>query len=117
MATDVLNHAVEFLEKANANLDPELLTAASARKRFATYARAEKRAAYGAAALARKIDDAEQIARSTGTSAGRARAVVETGKVMAQSDDLSFALQQGKVSIDQAAEIAGAEKSAPGAAK
>ena len=117
MPTDVLERAIEFLEKANAELEPELLTHASARKLMAIYARAEKLAAYGVAALARKIDDGEQVARVTGMSAGKARAVVETGKVMAASAELSFAMQQGRVSFDQAAEIAGAERSSPGSAK
>ena len=116
-ALDALDRAIEFLEKANADLEPELLGNRDARRVMSLYARVEKLGSYGVAALARRIDDAEQVARATGTSAGKARAVVETGKVMAQSDDLSFALQQGKVSLDQAAEIASAEKSAPGAAK
>ena len=115
--TDELDRAIELLEKANANLEPELMGAADARRTLKRFAHAEKLVAYGVAALARRIDDAELVARATGTSAGKARAVVETGKVMASSDDLSFALQQGKVSMDQAAEIAGAEKSAPGTAK
>ena len=114
---DVLDRAIELLEKANANLEPELLGAADARKALRRYAHAEKLVAFGVAALARRIDDVEQVARATGTSAGKARSVVETGKVMALSDELSFALQQGRVSMDQAAEIATAERSAPGAAK
>ena len=116
MGSNPLRHAIEFLEKANAGLEPELLTAASVRKMMADYARVEKLAAYGLAALARNVDDADQVARVAGTSAGKARAVVETGKVMAASHDLNFALQQGRVSMDQANEIASAEKSNPGVA-
>jgi 5-methylcytosine-specific restriction endonuclease McrA/predicted HTH domain antitoxin len=41
---------------------------------------------------------------------------VATGKTLASSDDLNLALQQGSISLDQAAEIASAEQSAPGSA-
>src|SRR5688500_10073397 len=105
-ALDELDRALEHLEKANANLQPELMGAADARRTLKRFAHAEKLVAYGVAAMARRIDDVEQVAGATGTSVGKARAVVETGKVMAQCDDLSFALQQGKVSLDQASEIA-----------
>ena len=117
MASSYVDQAIEFLEKANADLEPELMTVADARKLLAAYARLEKLAAFGVAALASKLDSAEEIARVAGTSAGRARAVVETGKVMASSGELSLAMQSGRVSLDQAVEIAGAERSCPGSAK
>ena len=116
MDVALLDQALELLEKANADLQPELLTAADARGLLGAYARLEKLAAFGVAALARKVDDAARVARATGTSMGRARATVATGKALQGSDDLSLALQSGKVSLDQAAEIAAAEQSAPGAA-
>ena len=115
MKHDLL-HAVELVEKANANLEPELLTAALARELLALYAKLEKLGGFGVTALARKVQDPSEIARVTGTSMGRAKTAVATGKVMDQSDDLAFAMQRGKVSRDQAAEIASAEESAPGAA-
>jgi hypothetical protein len=115
MSTAVIDQAIELLEKANADLQPELLPAPVTRRLLASYARAEKLAAFGVAALARKVD-ASHVARITGVSAGRARAVVQTGKTMSQSDDLSAALQHGDISLDQAVEIARAEESAPGAA-
>ena len=116
MEVGYVDEAIELLEKANADLEPELLTAATARKLLEAYARAEKLATFGLAALARKCDDASEVARVTGTSLGKAKAVVTTGKVMASSDDLGAALQQGDISLDQAAEIAQAEESCPGAA-
>jgi 5-methylcytosine-specific restriction endonuclease McrA len=116
MDNALLDQAVELLEKANADLQPELLTAALARDLMATYARIERLGAFGVAALARKVDDASEIARVTGTSVGRAKTAVATGKVLSHSDDLSLAFQRGDVSLDQAAEIASAEESAPGAA-
>jgi hypothetical protein len=117
MRSEVLDEAIELLEKANADLEPELLTAARARKLLAAYARAEKLAGSGVTALTRKVDDAEQVARATGTPVGKAKAVVATGKVLAQSGVLNAAMQQGEVSLDQAAQIAAAEGSAPGSAE
>jgi hypothetical protein len=108
--------AIELLEKANADLEPELLSASEARKRLKAYARAQRLAAFGIAALARKVDDAPELARMTGTSVGRAEETVTTGKILGNSDDLSDALRHGEISLDQAAEIAKAEESSPGAA-
>ena len=116
MESRVLDRAIELLEQANADLQPELLSTPVARELVAAYARAEKLAAFGVAALARKLDDASEVARVSGTSAGKARAVVATGKVLGASEDLSAAMQHGEISLDQAAEIATAEQAAPGAA-
>ena len=112
-----LDHAVELLEKANVDLEPELLDATLARELLAVYARLEKLSAFGVAALSRKIADAAQVARVTGTTMGKAKATVATGNALGRSDDLNAALQTGAVSLDQAAEIATAEESSPGAAK
>ncbi|MDQ4028653.1 MAG: hypothetical protein M3214_11495, partial [Actinomycetota bacterium] len=108
----LIDHAIALLEKANADLQPELLPAPVARRLLASYARVEKLAGFGIAALARKLDDASHVARITGVSAGKAKAAVQTGKTMSQSDDLAAALQHGDVSLDQAAVIASAEESA-----
>ena len=117
MNSALIDHAIELLEKANAELQPELLPAPAARALLASYARARRLVDYGIAGPSRKVDDASQLARVTGTSIGRARAVVSTGKVLATSNDLSAALEHGDISLDQAAEIATAEESAPGAAR
>ena len=111
------DQAVEFLEKAAADLEPELCSAAVARKRLATFAKAIKLAEFSVAALAHKLDDVETVARATGSSQGKAKATLATGKVMASSDDLHLAMQSGRLSLDQAAHIADAEVSAPGCAK
>lgn len=123
-ATDVeaidvgaLDRAIELLEKANAGLQPELLGRDFARSVMARYARLEKLASFGLAAVARKIDEPAEVARATGTSLGKAKSVVTTGKVVASSADLRSALQHGEISLDQAAEIASAEQSAPGSAR
>ena len=116
MSVTLIDRALELLEKANANLEPELLRAADARRLLASYARAEKLAAFGVAAMTLKVGDCEQVARVTGTSIGKAKAVVETGKAMSSSHDLNLAMQTGSISLDQATEIAAAERSAPGSA-
>ena len=109
--------ANELLEKANANLEPELLAAADAQELLEAYARTQRLAAFGVAALARKLDDPSGIARSTGSSMGKAKDTIATGKVLSGSAPLEDALKHGEVSLDQAAEIARAEESAPGSAE
>lgn len=116
MEADSLEEAIELLEKANADLQPELLTARDARARLKAYGRAHRLAAFGLAALSRKLDDAAELAGVTGTSVGKARDIVATGKVLGISSDLNSALQSGDISLDQATEIASAEVSCPGAA-
>ncbi|MGH2826713.1 MAG: HNH endonuclease [Actinomycetota bacterium] len=111
-----VDEAVAQLEKANANLEPELLSLAVARQQLKTYARVQRLAAFGVAALARRIDDASEIAQATGSSTGKAKDTIATGKVLGESAPLSDALKHGEVSLDQASEIAKAEESAPGAA-
>jgi hypothetical protein len=116
MEVAFVDHANELLEKANANLEPEFLGAADARELLASYARTQRLAAFGIAALARKLDDASEIARATGSSTGKAKDTIATGKVLGDSAELNSALKQGDISLDQASEIAKAEESAPGAA-
>ena len=111
-----VDEAIELLEKANAELEPELLSVPAARERLKAYVRAQRLAAFGVAALARKLDDVSELARVTGTSVGRAKETVATGRILRSSDDLSDALRHGDISLDQATEIAKAEESSPGAA-
>ncbi|MFN2388325.1 MAG: HNH endonuclease [Actinomycetota bacterium] len=107
---------IEMLEKANADLEPGFMTQAEIERTFELYSRAERLAAYGKTMLARRMDEAK-VARLGGTSIGKAKAVVATGNTLESSPELSQALQQGEVSLDQAVEIASAEQSSPGAAK
>jgi hypothetical protein len=79
MAFTQIQEAAKWLEKANADLEPDLLTAETARGLLAEYARAEKLVAFGVAALARRVDDVDVVARATGTSVGRAKKTAETG--------------------------------------
>ena len=73
MQSTAIGEAITWLEKSNADLQPELLTAEGARDLLASYARAEKLASYGKAMLARKLDDATEAARASGTSMGKAQ--------------------------------------------
>jgi 5-methylcytosine-specific restriction endonuclease McrA len=107
--------AITSLEKANAGLDVDLVPADTVRDLLAAYARAEKLAAYGRTALARKLD-ATEVARATGTSVGKAKATVETAKALCESDNVSDAFRAGDISLDQASEIAKAEEAVPGVA-
>jgi hypothetical protein len=108
--------AIEALEKENANLQVELMTAEYARQLLSAYARCDRLVSFGIAALSARLDDSAELARLTGSSMGKARNVVATGKAMASSEELSSALQHGDVSLDQTTEIVGAEESAPGVA-
>jgi hypothetical protein len=83
---------IEMFEKANADLEPGLMTQGEVESAFAAYARAERLVAYGKAMLARRMDEAK-VARVSGTSLGKAKAVVATGKVMESSPELTDALQ------------------------
>ena len=114
--SEAIDVAIAALEKMNANLQPELLTATQARELMAAYARAERLASFGLAALSRKLQETE-VAQLTGTSLGKAKSVVVTGQAMARSGDLAEALQEGAISLDQAAQIAVAEEAAPGSAE
>ncbi|MEA2486904.1 MAG: hypothetical protein QOF16_558 [Actinomycetota bacterium] len=113
----IIDDAIALLEKANANLQPELLTSSGGRKLLTAYARAEKLAAFGVTMLARKVNDSAEIARVTGSPEGKAKETIATGKVLASSSHLSDALKVGSISLAQATEIAKAEESSPGAAK
>src|ERR687892_630049 len=116
MATTQIHDVVEGLDKANANLEPELLPAESARRLLDEYARAEKLAAYGRTLLAARIDDTSAVARATGTSMGHAKKTLETGAALKDAPEVGSALATGEVSLDQAGEIAKAEQASPGSA-
>lgn len=116
MEADYIEGVVELLEKANADLEPELLSVPAAREWLRAYVKAQRLVAFGVAALARKLDDASGFARVTGTSLGKAKETIATGKALDDSGPLNEAFKHGEISLDQASEIARAEGSAPGAA-
>src|SRR5687767_13247985 len=112
-----LDNAIELLEKANAELEPELVDSAGARVVLERYAKARRLVDYGVAAFARKVDDAVVVSRATGTPVGQAKATIELGRSLKAAPELGAALQSGAVSAEQAREIASAEASSPGVAE
>ena len=114
MQVDPLDEAIKWLEKANANLEPELLNAAAKRERLAAYARIKKLASFGESALAARSRDPMELARVTGTSIGQAKATVETAKALGDADDVSAAFGGGDISLEQASELTKAEVASPG---
>ena len=114
---DEIERAITELSVANSVLDADVTSSGDARRLMALYAKAERLASYGRAALARKIDDVKEISLVTGTSVGRAKDTLRTANVLAECDVLDGALACGEISLDQAAEIATAEVVVPGAAK
>jgi hypothetical protein len=115
MATGPIDLALEMLEKANAELQSELLSAEDARVQLAKYAKAHKLAGFGMAEISRKVSDAAAVAKASGTSMAKAKSVVATGRAMKEAPELGEALRCGEVSLDQAAEIAVAAAAAPAA--
>jgi hypothetical protein len=76
----LIDHAIALLEDANADLQPELLPAPVAHRLLRAYARAEKLAGFGVAALARRIDEASALGRVTGTFVGKAKETIATSR-------------------------------------
>jgi hypothetical protein len=96
-----VDEAIELLEKANADLEPELLNRPAARRLLDAYARAEKLASFGKTVLARKLDDPAEVARATGTSVATAKVTVDAGKALADADVARDAFRSGDISLDQ----------------
>ena len=66
MDAALIDQAIELLEKANAGLEPELLSRDTARRLLASYARARRLVDFGIAGLSRKLDDAARSRASPG---------------------------------------------------
>ena len=76
MQADLIDEAITLLEKANANLEPDLMSRPLARRLLEAYSRVVKLGSFGVAALAPKLEDAPEVARVTGTSVGKAKATL-----------------------------------------
>jgi hypothetical protein len=111
----MLDEAIRLVDQANAGLSAAVLSRADAELMLARYARAEKAIAYGMAALAARVGDAAGLARVAGTSVGRARQTIATGRVMSSEPRLAEAVQQCEVSLEQAEVIARTAAVAPNA--
>ena len=109
-----MDEAIKQIEKSNIDLEPEVLDAHAVRELLLRYAKAEKLVSYGKTMLAAKLDDAEMVARTTGVSVGKAKAAVDTGNSLKAADEVREAFKSGEISVDQASEIATAEKASPG---
>ena len=112
----LLDEAAELLEKVNSGRAPQLLPRHRATQLLACYARIERLVGFGKAALAARVGDPAGLARLTGTSMGRARNTVETGRSLESAPLLGDAVRCGRISLDQAEEIAKTEAVSPGAA-
>ncbi|MGH2756043.1 MAG: HNH endonuclease [Actinomycetota bacterium] len=117
MNKSLVGEAIAWAEKANANLEPNLMTSEDRRRLRAEYARLKKLAAYGETALSSELDDPEELARLSGTSVGKAKATVEAAKKLQEAAAVQDAFAGGDISLDQATEIAKAEVACPGSAE
>jgi len=115
MGIDELRRVVGLLEEANSALAATVTSRAETEQLLAWYARAERLAAFGTAALSARLGDAAKLARVAGTSVGQARRVIDTGRAVAGSAVLTEAMQCGAVSVAQADVIARTAVVAPGA--
>ena len=109
--------ALALIERANGKLQPGELSRPEARSLIDAYGRIVKLGGFGVAALSPGLGDPSAVARVSGTSLGKAREAEAIGTTIKASPDLITAMQQGTVSLDQAAEIARSEEAAPGSAR
>jgi hypothetical protein len=101
------------MQRSNSGLSPESMTSRDARELLATYTKVQRLAAFGIAALTRKLSDAEDVAGITGTSVGQAKATIETGRAIEAVPELGAACREGGLSLEQASEIAKAATVVP----
>ena len=113
METDVKS-AVEVLETAVQSLDAGLIDPGVAHRLMSLFARGERACAGATAVLARRVGDPRVLARKSGTSVGKARAIVALSERIDDTPALAAAVRGGALSLDRASEIAGAETVAPG---
>jgi hypothetical protein len=116
METSRIEAAIEALEEGLRSLDPDVVDRGLAGRLLSLFSRGERACAGAAAMLALRVGDPRLVARQSGTSMGKARAIVGLSKRLVDTPDLNDAVRRGAVSLDQAAEIAKAETAAPGCA-
>jgi hypothetical protein len=95
-----LTEALRLLRLANTALAAEVWSSSEVRHRLACYVEAKKLAAFGEATLAARVGDADGLARLSGSSVGRARETIDTGRAMSESPVLADAVGRGEVSLD-----------------
>src|SRR5687768_17969855 len=84
----LVDRAIELLEKATVELEPELFDSSSARAMLARFDRIRRLGDFGVAAFARKVDDAAVVSRATGTPVGHAKATIELGRNLKAAPEL-----------------------------
>ena len=109
-----MDEAIKQIEKSNIDLEPEVMDVDLVRELLCRYARAKKLVSYGETVLSAKLDDTAAVARATGVSLGKAKAVVDTGNSLKAADEVREAFRSGELSSDQASEIVKAEVASPG---
>lgn len=116
MEAERIETAIGILKAEVRSLDPALVDPGLAHRLVSLLAEGERVCAAGTALLASRIADAPTLARVTGTSVGKARAVVGLSHRLGDTPQLEEAVRRAQVSLDQATEIARAETAAPGVA-
>jgi hypothetical protein len=116
MELDRVEAAVGVLETEIGSLQVDGVDRGSAARLVGLFARVERVGAAGTALLARRVGDPGLVAATTGTSVGKARAVLGLSERLRDTPDLDEAVRTGSVSLDQATEIAKAETAVPGSA-
>ena len=109
---------IELVRRCRAALaafDPVLLASDDAAALVPELAQLEKACASAKArAAGRAALPAEQLARTSGSSVGAAKAAIDTTNALGSCPDTADALAKGEVSLEQAGEIAKTEKERPG---
>lgn len=103
---DALTEALRLVRRANAGLTAHRCSRPEWERRLACFVEIEKLAGFGKATAAARVADVDGLAGMCGSSLGRAREVITTGRALAGSPALSEAVAEGRVSLDQASEIA-----------
>ncbi|MDQ3217019.1 MAG: hypothetical protein M3Q18_04040, partial [Actinomycetota bacterium] len=82
MEFTAMDEAIKQIEKSNIDLEPEVLDAPAVRDLLSRYAKAKKLVSYGETMLAAKLGDATVVARTTGSSLGKAQGRGRHGKLL-----------------------------------
>jgi hypothetical protein len=116
MDTERVSVAIGILADEVSALEASMVDAGTAFRLVTLLDQGQRICAGGTAMLASRVGDPTLLARATGTPVGKARAIVDLSRRLADTPALDEAVRNGKVSVDQATEIARAETQAPGCA-
>src|SRR5688500_16152293 len=102
MAVATVEDAVAALEKAVTALEPALYEEGDAARLLDLFVRGKRLCEAAQSLLAARVDDPMALARQAGTSLGRARDVIETGKRLRRAVGTGDAFRRGELSFEQA---------------